>query len=71
MPKEKRDLLESPAEYGTNEASAVEVKFGGTAASLFEHLRLANSGKIPVHDMCFEFLHSAFGPSLLMFCKLL
>ena len=50
MPKEKWDLPESPAQHRPNETSAVEVKFGGTAASLFEHLRLAPSGEIPVHD---------------------
>jgi hypothetical protein len=50
MPKEKWDLPESPAEQRPNKTSAVEVKFGGTAASLVEHLRLALSGGIPVHD---------------------
>jgi hypothetical protein len=48
--KEKWDLPESPVEHRANETSAVEVKFGGTAASFFEHLRLAPSGEIPVHD---------------------
>jgi hypothetical protein len=50
MPKEKWDLTESPAEHRPKETGAVEVKFGGTAASFFEHLRLAPSGEIPVHD---------------------
>jgi hypothetical protein len=50
MPKEKWDLPESPAEQRPNKTSAVEVKFGGTAASLVEHLRLAPSGEIPIHD---------------------
>ena len=50
MPKEKRDLSEFAAEHRANETSAIEVKFGGTTASLFEHLRLAPSGQIPVHN---------------------
>jgi hypothetical protein len=55
MPKEEWDLPESQAEHRVNEASAVEVKFGGTAASFFEHLRLALSGEIPVHDTTLPF----------------
>jgi hypothetical protein len=47
---EKWDLPEFPVQHRPNETSAVEVKFGGTAASLFEHLRLAPSLEIPVHD---------------------
>ena len=35
MPKEKGDLPEFPVEHRPNETGAVEVKFGGTAASLF------------------------------------
>jgi hypothetical protein len=50
MPKEKWDLSEFAAEHRANETSAIEVKFGGTTASLFEHLRLAPSGEIPVHN---------------------
>jgi hypothetical protein len=50
MPKEKWDLLEFAAEHRAHETSAIEVKFGGTAASLFEHLRLAPSGEIAVHN---------------------
>ena len=49
MSKEKWDLSEFAPEQRANETSAIEVKFGGTAASLFEHLRLAPSGEIPVH----------------------
>jgi hypothetical protein len=51
MSKQEWDLPELPAEHRVNETSAVQVKLGGTAASFFEHLRLAPSGKIPVHDM--------------------
>ena len=50
MSKEKWDLSEFAAEHRVNETSAIEVEFGGTAASLFEHLRLAPSGEIPVHN---------------------
>jgi hypothetical protein len=50
MPKEKRDLLESPAENRPNKTSAVEVKFAAAAASLLEQLRLAPSEKIAVHQ---------------------
>ena len=39
MPKEKWDLSEFAVEHHASETSAIEVKFGGTAASLFEHLR--------------------------------
>ena len=49
MPKEEWDLPESPAEHRVNETSAVEVEFGGTAASFFEHLRFAPAAEIPVH----------------------
>ena len=49
MPKEKRDLLESPAENRPNKTSAVEVKFGAAVASFLEQLRLAPSEKIAVH----------------------
>ena len=55
MPKEKWDLPESPVQHRPNETSAVEVKFGGTAASLFEHLCLSPSGEILVHDTGFPF----------------
>ena len=50
MPKEEWDLPESPAEHRVNETSAVEVEFGGTAASFSQHFRLAPSGTIPLHD---------------------
>ena len=49
MPKEKWYLPEFSAEYRSNETSAVEVKFRGTAASFFEHLRFAPAAEIPVH----------------------
>jgi hypothetical protein len=50
MPKEKWDLSEFAAEHRANETSAIEVKFSATVASLFEHLSLARSGEIPVHN---------------------
>ena len=50
MPEEKWDPPESPAEYRANETSAIEVKLGEPPTSLFEHLRLAPSGEIRVHD---------------------
>jgi hypothetical protein len=49
MPKEEWDLPEFSAEYRSNETSAVEVKFRGTAASFFEHSRSAPAAEIPVH----------------------
>ena len=49
MPKEKWDFPEFSAEYRSNETSAVEVKFRGTAASFLEHLRFAPAAEIPVH----------------------
>jgi hypothetical protein len=49
VPKEKWDFPEFSAEYRSNETSAVEVKFRGTAASFFEHLRFAPAAEIPVH----------------------
>ena len=49
MPNEKRDFLESPTENRPSKTRAVEVKFGGAAASFLEQLRFAPSEKIPVH----------------------
>jgi len=50
MAKEKRDFPESPAENSPDEAGSVEVKFGGTTASILEHLPFTFSRKIRGHD---------------------
>jgi len=49
VPKEERDLLESPAQNRPNKTSAVEVKFAGAVASPLEQFRFAPSEHIPVH----------------------
>ena len=56
MPEEKREFLKSSAANRSYETGPVKVKFVCAAASLFEHSRLAPSGKLSIH--CRSLTHS-------------